>query len=401
MQNYNLIFLSVPYPEGMAATKRIKCLIEEIKKYESITIKVLSLRSYLRCSRFPLSGIYDGIEYSVTGHDISLRAKDLLKVVTYYLRSFSFLLSRKKHGSINILYVPVSPNLENIFFILFAKVIGYKIVIDIYEDDLFNHDYKHIFSRIKKISSVKLFNMLWFIADGIFVISNHLFDKVNRMTKGKIPLCLLPISVNIKRFNLATCKNESNCINVFYGGSFDPKDGIEYLITAFEKVCCYRDNLFLQLTGHGAKRHIDPVLKRIEKSKYSKKIIWWGYLSDEDHYNLLMNSDILCMTRIDSKFANAGFPFKVGEYLATGNPVVSTNIGDIGIYLRDKESAIIVKPNSAHSIAEGIKYLIDNNSKAKEIGSEGRKVAEAYFCSNKIADRFIDFIESCSKNDCN
>ena len=61
---------------------------------------------------------------------------------------------------------------------------------------------------------------------------------------------------------------------------------------------------------------------KLPTSQQNSKIIYFGLIPDDDYYQFLKDADVLLMTRIDSPYANSGFPFKLGEYLATGNAVI-------------------------------------------------------------------------------
>lgn len=120
-------------------------------------------------------------------------------------------------------------------------------------------------------------------------------------------------------------------------------------------------------------------MERIARSDRRERILYKGYLADEDFRRELEAADILCVTRTASAFAEAGFPFKLGEYLATGRPVVASDVGDVGDYLEDGKSAVIVSPDSVESIAEGLVWLIAHPAEARAIGRAGKAVAAAHF----------------------
>jgi glycosyltransferase involved in cell wall biosynthesis len=63
------------------------------------------------------------------------------------------------------------------------------------------------------------------------------------------------------------------------------------------------------------------------------------------------------MTRVGSGYANAGFPFKLGEFLATGNPVITTNVSDVSVYLENYKDCIIVTPEKINEVAASIRIL--------------------------------------------
>jgi glycosyltransferase involved in cell wall biosynthesis len=47
-------------------------------------------------------------------------------------------------------------------------------------------------------------------------------------------------------------------------------------------------------------------------------------------------------------------PLAVLEALATGTPVVSTNVGEVGLVVKDQRNGVIVKTRTADDFARGI-----------------------------------------------
>jgi glycosyltransferase involved in cell wall biosynthesis len=164
-----------------------------------------------------------------------------------------------------------------------------------------------------------LLNQLYKNGALCFAISFKLVEYLSSICKDRTPVIHLPISVDVDFINLFK-KNRSlnvaqQSIKIFYGGSFGFKDGFEYLIKGFELACESNNNIELILTGKVSKQMMDKVQLLIFSSKRHQQIKFLGCLSDTDYYDTMVNSDILCMTRTNSKYSNFGFPFKLGEYL--------------------------------------------------------------------------------------
>ena len=85
------------------------------------------------------------------------------------------------------------------------------------------------------------------------------------------------------------------------------------------------------------------------------------------------------MTRTNSAYANAGFPFKLGEFLATGKPVVASNVSDVGKFFKDRHDSMLVKPGDRKDIVSAVEYLLANPEKAIEIGKRGREESYLVF----------------------
>ncbi|HEY5535881.1 MAG TPA: glycosyltransferase, partial [Ignavibacteria bacterium] len=76
--------------------------------------------------------------------------------------------------------------------------------------------------------------------------------------------------------------------------------------------------------------------------------------------------------------ANAGFPFKLGEYLATGNPVISTKASDVENYLT-KDDAYLIEFNSPQQICGALTEIVNNTEVARKIGLNGMKKYQKFF----------------------
>ena len=100
------------------------------------------------------------------------------------------------------------------------------------------------------------------------------------------------------------------------------------------------------------------------------------------------------MTRIDLDYAHAGFPFKLGEYLASGRPVIASRVSDVDRFLADRSNAVLVRPGDSGELAEAIEYLLDNPEAASSIGQRGREVAVSLFDYKSQGQALLSFLRN-------
>ncbi|MCL0062936.1 glycosyltransferase family 4 protein, partial [Peptococcaceae bacterium] len=74
-----------------------------------------------------------------------------------------------------------------------------------------------------------------------------------------------------------------------------------------------------------------------------------------------------------------GFALAILEAMAAGVPIVATDVGSIREVLIDKENGLIIPPKDAVALTEGIKFMLSNPERAKEMGLKGRKAVEEKF----------------------
>lgn len=385
----HVLIIGVGYIGIMASTKRLSNLIDPLINKPNLHFSNLIFPFNKKLHKTK-KGLKNNVVYQIIDYDLS----NFFSIISFFIQGLEFIHNNRKKRAKNILYVYNYPNVENFVFILFAKMIGYKIVFDIVEDYRFINNFKSLKGKLKTQSAIFFLKRIVWFANGCLAISMHLKKKCKQLSKNKFPVSLIPVSVNLSLFNkINKSEKDSKFTTFFYGGSFGEKDGIDLLLKAFEIVVEQNNNARLILTGTGAERHIKKLLNLLSRSKCKNNIDYLGYLSNSQYYQVLNDCDVMCMARVNSPFANAGFPFKLGEFLATGKTVICTPVGDVPRYLTHMKNSIFVKPGNEISIAQAMLYCIQNPKLCKNIGKNGRKVAEEHFDSIKVSDKLLNFFQ--------
>jgi glycosyltransferase involved in cell wall biosynthesis len=375
-EELNLIFMGkFPYPYGMAGTKRVQHAIDFLRE-EGINSKVLVLRQSGKNNL--RSGVYKQTPYDTAVRD-AYGWVLLMMLPKLYTKAMAFLRENYVQGARNLIYNSASINPENWLPLYYAKRIGYRIVFDIVEDYGFAHIEANTLPQRMAISFANLLSkQIEKVASGIIVISRHLENKYYNLTRGKIRLHYRPISIDPAHFAVTPLK-ANEMISLFYAGSLGMKDGLPVLLDAFHLLAEQHKDIRLVLTGQGDNDSTNLFIAKVNASPFRSRIEYKGYLDENSYYALLNSADIPCMTRIDAPYAHAGFPFKLGEFLATGKPVVASKVSDVETYLCDRENAMLVKPGSSSEIFTAVEYLLGNPKIAAEIGRKGRELAMSTF----------------------
>lgn len=385
---YNVLLLGVSFFDGMASSMRVKNLLEPLLATNDVKLSNLIFNgdAYGIENR---KGRIGQIKYEVIGSNIW----NPIALVFFWWKGIKFIRKSKSMDSRNILYNYEYIDIKNIVFLLYARLIGYKIIIDIVEDNRLYHKFSNVFNRLKIASSVYFLRLVPLIADSVITISYHLYDWMHNVCKGRVPVVLIPVTVNLARFKTKEYSIPSS-FKIFYGGSFGEKDGLNYLIQAFSILCKRFKNVELVFTGRASGTDCDKIMRYIQESGVKEKIVFMGYLETEEYYRALNGCDVFCVTRVNSEFANAGFPFKLGEFLASGKAVICTNVGDVTKYLTHGRNSLIVKPNSVEALTQSLSYLLENPAMIDVLGREGRKVAEQNFDTLSLSQKLKDVFNS-------
>ncbi|AXE17023.1 hypothetical protein DR864_04380 [Runella rosea] len=382
----NILILNVSLFDGMAPSKRVFNLLEPLVDPKLIEIYnlIYSVDSKFKHGE---SGMINNINF------FNIKFK-FVNLFSFFYLGFKYLHTVNRFKNSNrILYNYGYLDLKNILFVLYARILGFKIVIDIVEDNKYHTWHNGILGYFRIKSSLLFVKLIPFITHAIIVISSQLEKKFSYLKQNK-KICIIPITVSMEKFPKNVIINDfKHKINLFYGGSFGEKDGVTYLLQAFEILADEFPKLNLILTGKPHNKEANDWLNSVlKKSKNSDRIFYYGMLSIDTYYSILNSCDIFCMTRNNSQFANSGFPFKLGEYLATGKGVVASNVGDVSSYLTNNFDSILVQPESIPEIVNAISFLISNPEKIKILGENARNTAINNFSSIKLSKKFYNFL---------
>lgn len=379
----NVVYIGSPsFPNGFAMTKRRRYMVDYMNA-QGIQSHVL-VCNHKKNSMFdnPHEGTYGLCTYfDVTPWAIKKNFYQFYKQGKTKLKKWFV------EGKQNILLFSTRLALLHIPFYLYAKRLGYKVVFDQVETSFIAIGGKMSLKRranewlADKITSFVMNN------SASFVISSAL-QRQSIQEYPDIKLCLLPNATpslrNEEKLKLHTP------LRVVYSGTFASKDGVEYLIDGCIKAKHKGCNLELFLMGKGQPWDM-KVLDKLEDCDWARYL---GFVSDEELLQQIQNGDVLCMTRNNSLFANYGFPFKLSEYLATGNILLATRIGDVEMYVKDKKSAYIIDPENSDQIADALIYIVQHPEEAIIVAQNGYKVMEQHFSINHVGEKFVNFLNS-------
>ena len=158
------------------------------------------------------------------------------------------------------------------------------------------------------------------------------------------------------------------------------KDGVNDLLNAFALFHKHHSDYKLYIIGRFESLDIKKELEaQTDSLSITERVVFTGQVSPNEMPCLLSNAEALVLARPDNLQSKYGFPTKLGEYLATGNPVIVTNVGEIGIFIENKRNGILVPPNDPEAFADGMLWLVEHPHEAAAIGKQGQALAKTAF----------------------
>jgi glycosyltransferase involved in cell wall biosynthesis len=390
-----LIITSEAFPYGMAGSNRIISLSKGFMA-NNLDVQVLSIYKYGKPEariKFPTEGAYEEVKYINILSSARGNQYGILRVLKRNLLSilvFHYCVWKLKRGTLVLYYSP---------WVMPAIVI--KVVTFIKGIVLIKEETEHPLIRLKNKSKLyKYFYLKYYytIFDGLFVITHRLYQFFREEINYKKILLIVPMIVDIDSFH--SDNNRDNKSIVFSGELDVQKEGLDLLFGAFARILEKFPDFKLDLYGKPVDSNQECHIKKmISELEIAGSVNLHGYKTRNELIEILFQAHILIFTRPPSLQATFGFSTKLGEYLATGKPVVTTSVGEIERYLTDRFNAFVCEPK-ANSIADKIFEVINDYNFALTVGSRGRMCALECF-NNKIETRkIIDQVQAAfPKND--
>lgn len=255
-------------------------------------------------------------------------------------------------------------------------------------------------TELPELYLMKLFNINSYLSSikklaGVFLISSAL--KEYYIEHGVLPerVHIVNMIVDTTRFDNVLKEKERERYIAYCGTVTSNKDGVDDLIKAFFIVRQRYPDVKLYIIGPiPEKNDENAFLKLLEELRLTDSVHFTGIVPYDKMPQILKNAEILALARPDNIQAKYGFPTKLGEYLLTGNPVVLTSVGDIPLFLKDGESALIATPGNPDLFAKKIIWALDHKDEAERLGLKGKSVAKNYFNYKIETQKIINIINS-------
>ena len=389
MKNEIIILYPNGFPLGGAATNRVFHIAKIIQE-GGMNVIILITRGTEKKGEIinkEKKGVYEDIHFLYVNKSVIWPRKIISKIFNLLignLKTILFIYTNRKKISNIITYANYSI-IDNFFYFFICKFLKIKIIycIDEYPwsviygtDNIFDKFYINYF--------YKLF-------DAFIIMTNKLIIYYSNKTKKNVPIFHLPMTVDIKRFDFkANLFNKNEYIAYCGGDKTGDKEGVDILVKAFNMICHNFPNIKLYLIGiiHNS------IYSLVDELQLKDKIEILGFIKYEQISEYLMNAKILCSARTDIIQNRANFPTKLGEFLSTGVPVITTNVGEVSNYLIDGINSFIVPPNDINSFAMKMNFVLQNPEIANEVGLRGKELAFKEFNYKNYIHKLKIFINT-------
>ena len=184
------------------------------------------------------------------------------------------------------------------------------------------------------------------------------------------------IGLNLNRFNSA--ENEINTIRKEFGIPNDSKivlsigelDDNKNHKTVIEAISFIKDiDIYYIICGVGPNK--ERLLQTAKKCGVESKVIFAGYRKDIP--DVIFSSDLFVFPSF-----HEGLPVALMEAMASGLPIVASNIRGVNDLIQDGVNGYLAKSESAQDFASKLEMLLNNPSRASVFANKSKEIVERY-----------------------
>lgn len=304
------------------------------------------------------------------------------KKIQFWLRNIIFSL-------ITIVKVSFCEDVEYVYTrdillaFLFSVFLRKKVVF--FED----HQPKQSFGFIYKYLLKKI--------DKKVVVSRNLFKEYKNSNIDPKSFTFIPNGVDLSEFgknlNLEEYSQlkKTNKKIVLYVGHFYQRKGVYTLVDSSNFL---NNNIQIFLIG-GTTKYIKKLSKYIDQNSLNDKVALKGFLPHLQAINFMKIADVLVLpnekcNEISLKYTT---PLKMFEYMASGTPIVASDLESFDYYLENRENCLLFDPGNPESLSKQIKILLDNNKLSEKIAMNAKETAKKFTWENRTK-KIIDFMNN-------
>lgn len=211
------------------------------------------------------------------------------------------------------------------------------------------------------------------------IVSTKTYAATSRAMWNYEP-AVIPSAVNIKEFNPGVDgdgvrkKYNLNGNVVLFVGRLTEHKGLEYLLSSAKNV----DAKYL-IVGPGEMKN--KLMDDVKRLGLSDKVIFSGKISGNDLPKYYAASDVFVLPSVARLEA---FGLVIAEAMASGKPVVVSDIPGVREVITDGVEGLLVPPMDEKTLSEKINILLSSPGMRKKMGESGRKKAEEKFSWDRV-----------------
>lgn len=213
-------------------------------------------------------------------------------------------------------------------------------------------------------------------------------DVARQLQESGAPAQLIPHGVDLNRFQMTRVRTGRG-LRVLAVGRLVPKKGFDVLIDAMALI---DPRITLRIVGDGPER--ERLGARIVERGLAARVTLAGARTHTQLPDEYVSADVVVVPSVvDPAGDRDGLPNVVLEAMASGRPVVGSDVGAIAVAVKDAGTGILVTPHSARAIADALELLASNVDLRVRLGRGARAEVAGRYALQACVERFARVLE--------
>ena len=172
-------------------------------------------------------------------------------------------------------------------------------------------------------------------------------------------------------------------LNILFVGRLEKRKGLRYLLEAFGRLKWDYPYLRLIVVGPGSP---GKECFQIMAERNLQDVVFVGGVHRDALRRYFRTAHIFCAPSLGKE----SFGIVVGEAMASGKPIVASNIAGYASIMTDGQEGFLVPPKDSHALALALERLVLDPGLRSRMGEDGRITAQNYRWGH-VADQ----VEAC------
>ena len=174
-------------------------------------------------------------------------------------------------------------------------------------------------------------------------------------------------------------------LNILYLGRLEKRKGLKYLLGAFGRLKWNYPDIRLIVVGPG---NPGKECYRLMAERNLQDVVFVGGVSEDAKRRYFRTADIYCAPAIGKE----SFGIVLCEAMASGKPIVASNIDGFNSVLTDGQEGFMVPPKNEEELALALEKLVKDADLRRQMGQTGMKTVQKYRW-DRVADRVVQCYE--------
>ncbi len=138
-------------------------------------------------------------------------------------------------------------------------------------------------------------------------------------------------------------------------------------------------------------QHLEMVLQMCKAGR----VVFYGFVRSDVVEQSIARAAFTILIRENNRTTKAGFATKLGESVALGTPVITTDAGDAKLYIRDNKDGIFLDITDMDNAKDTLVQYLKDSGKINQMQEAVRE--NTYFAPERYAEKMRAFLKEIAK----